>query len=188
MKPFTSCTHEEDSLLNLFRSGNSEAFNKVYHLFAPSLLYTARSIVKDEHEAEDIVVDAFQKCWNKKDCFATLQKMKCYLYVVVKHAGYHYVERLKNRDHIYKEIGYLHDERDSYALEHMLRREMLSQVYGLMENLPGKSADVLKMLYVKEFSTHQIAQVMQMPVEHVRVVKSRALRYLRQAMSQRALL
>lgn len=184
MQTFTPCHPEEmDAILMQFREGNEDALKEVYRMFATNLLFTARGIVKNEQEAEDIVLDAFSKCWHKRACFETLYKLKCYLYVVIKHSCFHYMDKLKTKASSHREIYYISDEADGFVLEHMIKAEMVERIYKEINRLPARARTMLNWLYVDGLSNTQIAQKMQIPVEHVRVGKSRALSQLRQALS-----
>lgn len=184
MQTFTQCRLlEMDSLLMQFKEGNEDALKEVYQMFAANLLFTARGIVKNEQEAEDIVLDAFSKCWSKRTCFETLYKLKCYLYVVIKHACFHYVDKLKVKASSHKEIYYISDETDGFVLEQIIKAEMVQSIYHEINRLPERARTMLNWIYVDGLSHTQIAQKMQIPIEHVRVNKSRALSQLKQALS-----
>ncbi|GGH65703.1 hypothetical protein GCM10011379_19120 [Filimonas zeae] len=172
-----------EAILMQFREGKEEALKRIYSMFATNLLFTARGIVKNEQEAEDIVLDAFSKCWLKRECFETLYKIKCYLYVVIKHACFHYVDKLKTKASSHREIFYISEEADGFVLEHMIKAEMVERIHKEINLLPERARTMLNWLYVDGLSNTQIAQKMQIPVEHVRVNKSRALNQLRQALS-----
>ncbi|BAV07737.1 RNA polymerase ECF-type sigma factor [Filimonas lacunae] len=166
-----------------FKEGHRDALDKVYNLFAANLLYTAQGILKDQLEAEDIVIDAFHKCWLKRECFDSLQKVKSYLYVVIKHACFHALDKAKARNTSIKEITYLtEDEREEYMLQRMLKAELLKTVYDEIAKLPTKAKDLLTLIYVNGLSTNQISDYMQIPAQHVRVNKSRALHLLKQSL------
>lgn len=177
------CQHEMDTILMHFKEGRPASLNKVYDLFASDLLFTARGIVKNEQEAEDIVIDAFHKCWLKRTCFESLQKIKCYLYVCIKHACFHYIDKLKVKEASHKTISYLFDDEDEYVLQRMIRSEMMQRIYGAIAKLPERASKMLTLLYVNGYSHLEVSQQLQMPVEHVRVNKSRALNQLKQMLA-----
>lgn len=187
METFTPCQHEMDAILMRFREGKPDALDKVYNLFASNLLFTARGIIKDEQEAEDIVLDAFHKCWNKRECFESLQKVKCYLYVVIKHACFHYIDKMKSRAKSHKSITFLVEEEEEYVLQRMIKTEMIQRIYGEIGRLPERARNMLTLLYINGLSHTEVSQHLHMPVEHVRVNKSRALNQLKQALAGKAL-
>jgi len=177
------CPQEMEAILVRFREGKPDALDKVYNLFASNLLFTARGIIKNEQEAEDIVIDAFHKCWVKRECFESLQKIKCYLYVVIKHSCFHYMDKLKAKANTHKTISYLIEDEEEYVLQRMIRTEMIDRIYGEISRLPERARNMLTMLYVNGLSHLEVSQQLQMPVEHVRVNKSRALVQLKQALA-----
>lgn len=187
METFTPCQQEMDTILMRFREGKTDALDKVYNLYASNLLFTARGIIKDDQEAEDIVLDAFHKCWIKRECFESLQKIKCYLYVVIKHACFHYIDKLKTKTSTHKKISYLIEEEEEYVLQRMIKAEMIQRIYGEIARLPERARNMLTLLYVNGLSHNEVSQHLQMPVEHVRVNKSRALNQLKQALAGKAL-
>lgn len=188
MKTLSPSHPDMDDLLMQFKAGQPAALDKVYNLFAANLLYTAKGIVKNEQEAEDIVLDAFHKCWNKRTCFESLQKIKCYLYVVIKHACFHYVDQKKSKALSHKELGYLIEDREEYALQRMIKAETIQRIYGEIAALPEKARNMLTMLYINGWNTSQISEQLKIPAQHVRVNKSRALHQLRQALSDKYVL
>lgn len=188
METFALCLQQADQILVDFKEGKPDALSKVYDLFATNLMYTAIGIIKNEHEAEDIVLDAFEKCWVKRECFETLQKVKCYLYVVIKHACFHYLDKLKVKASSHKEIRYIAEYEEEYALQRMVKAEMMQRIYDEINQLPEKAKKLLTLLYVNGLSHLQVSAMMNIPVEHVRVNKARALKQLRIALMERKVL
>lgn len=170
--PFKS---KETDILERFRRGNESALGQVMNMFSNNLIYTCVGITKDQLASEDIVVDAFHKAWGKRECFDSLQKVKSYLYVVCKHACFHFLDKIKATKVAVEESSYLRGEFEDDVLEGKIRTEMLSEIKGRIDMLPEKPQRLLRMIFDEGLSTNEVAEIYKIPAQHVRVNKSRAL-------------
>lgn len=172
----------EDPILEGFKRGDEQYLEKVYAMFSERMLGTAIGILHNEKEAEEVILDAFFKIWMRRERFATMYKLQSYLFVVVKHSCFQILEKRKAFNRVQQEIRTLHEDREGFVLERIVKTETVQYMYHTMKRLPEASRTLLHLMFVHELSTEQIAEKLQITREHVRVRKSRALRQLRSLM------
>ncbi len=64
--PQELATEDEDrQLLAAIVSGDTEAFQRFYRRYSPVVFSLAKRILRQEHDAEDVVADVFWELWDK---------------------------------------------------------------------------------------------------------------------------
>lgn len=142
-------------------------------------------MIGDIDKSEDIVQDVFVKLWKHKIHLESQHHIKSYMYTMVRN---HTIEVIR-RDHIgskiNKEILHLYDhESESQINEAELENfQLLDQIYVSIRQLPPKCGEVFTMAKVNGLSYAQIAEIMNISVKTVEAHMSKALKLLRDMLS-----
>jgi RNA polymerase sigma-70 factor (ECF subfamily) len=131
------------------------------------------------------VVEAFEKMIDRRHDFATLPRLKNFLYTTVHNACINEVLARKRHRLIHERIRYVEHQHqiDEDPIENeMLRAELLQEIYLEMDNLPNRCGQIFKMIFVDQLSTQQVAEQLSIDPQTVRTAKARAIQLIRTAL------
>ncbi len=162
-------------LLEQFNRRDTLAFAEVYTAFFVELHAYALSLYgKTDIVPEDVVQDAFIYLWErKKVTFDTLSKIKSFLFVVIKHKYYNYLNHLGVIRKYEKAVEY-----ENGFTDPLPSSELFTSIMEQVERIPGTGGQVLK-LYLDGYEAEDIAQEMQINVQSVYNIKSVAIKKLK---------
>jgi len=78
--------NDDNALLMTFQNGETPAENALFNLFFLPLCLYAEQIIQHTHQAEDIVVESFEKMIDRKQDFPSLSRLRNFLYTTVHNA------------------------------------------------------------------------------------------------------
>lgn len=153
-----------------------DALFKRYHR---SLLYFAKSMVRDQETAEELVADSFVKLWRRRENFENDDKLKAFLYIATKNACLNHLNSAHARRAFDGEaLDVLQSvDPDSYA--QIVRAELMQQIYDEVMKLPEKQREVFRLTFFEELDTDEIAERLGMTPTAIFANRSRATDTLR---------
>ncbi|WP_169738810.1 RNA polymerase sigma factor [Jiangella gansuensis] len=168
-------THDEHELLFRVRKGDTDAFAELYERFAPTARRTARRMVPDRHEADDVVQEAFYTVWRAirrgggpDDSFLG------YLLSTVRRLAFRQTTR-QQRVVVTAEV----DPRD--IVGEPSPGSQLDDIAAAWAGLPDRWRSVLWQLEVDRYSPAELAPSLDMTPNAVSSLASRARKALRTA-------
>lgn len=181
--------HLYADIISGFHKGNSRAFDLLFDMFFPALCYFANKLIEDRQEAEDIVLDTFQKLWARREHFESMPNVKAFLYITVRNTCLNYLRyRDTQRKRAREMLKSLPEKFEEDAEQHRIRAEVLRNIYTEIEKLPVKCREVFELAFFEDLKTNEIAGRLHISESTVRNQKARALQLLRYALSGRELL
>ena len=79
---------EEDRLLLLMKTGDQEAFRRLYELTAKGIYSYALSILKHPQDAEEVMQDTYLAAWNQAGQYRTEGKPMAWLLTIARNLCY----------------------------------------------------------------------------------------------------
>lgn len=168
-----------NEVLSRIAEGDERALRTLYDEYYRSLLYFAEGLIHNRVQAEDIVIVAFTKYWERRRDFYELAAVKSFLYITIRNGCYKYYHQLETRDR------HLHDaqeklmESNDYIESRIVIAEMTHQIHREIENLNPIYRDVIHLLFVEELSIKDAAAKLNITCENARKRKERAIELLR---------
>lgn len=169
------------SLVTRIRAGDANAFDALYRETYNTVYFHAKSILKHEEDALDIVQETYLTAYSTLDTLEQPEAVQAWL---CKMASYKAFNLLRSRKH---ESGLSPDDDDAlfepqadandepeYVFDRTATQEIVA---GMIRSLPEEQRTALMLYYYDELSLAEIAQVMSCSVN---TVKSR-LFYARKA-------
>lgn len=171
----------DDDLVARVASGDRGAIRAMVARKLPRILGLASRILSDRHEAEDVVQEAFIRIWRQAPSWRRGQaKFDTWLHRVVLNLC---TDRLrKRREHYVAELPETEDpggRPDAGVLE-THRRE---SVEAALAALPQRQREAIILQYFQELSNIEAAAAMEISVEALESLLSRARRRLREILS-----
>jgi RNA polymerase sigma-70 factor (family 1) len=175
------------NLLERFRNGDEIAVRELYEIHYRPLCYFNQKIVQHMQEAEDISTEIFLKLLHKKKDFESLQEIKSFLFTASKNACLDFLRKEKQQQKSQDRISFIIDIDENLIEQEMLSAKVLQTIYAEIESLPKQCKQVFKAIFIEGKSTAVIAEEMGLSPQTVLNQKTKALRIIRSAISQKDL-
>lgn len=153
-----------------------EVVHEIYH---DRLLYFAWTMIHDKEVAKDLVQEAFVSYWEHRDMVTVdAVKVRNFLYVAVRNGCLKYIRHNKVVDK-YLSVQDPESKVEGIVLDHMIKAEVIGQIYAAVATLPQAMQQISRMAYLKGMKNHEIAAELGISVNTVKTQKQRALQLLR---------
>jgi RNA polymerase sigma-70 factor (family 1) len=146
----------------------------------------ASSIIKDVHEAEDIVQEIFLKLWKLKDKLEQIENIDAFAFRMTRNLC---LDRIKTKKpQLYddpveagfgEEVAHAPDPEDQVIMQ-----DAISQVHSAMDRLPEQQKTIMHLRDIEGYEYEEIADMLEMEVNNIRVTVSRARKTIRESISK----
>lgn len=159
-------------------------FKKCYR----PLVHYANQKLKDVAEAEDIVVNAFEKLLRKPVVFESMQHLEGYLYTIVRHACID-ILRKRSRNAVWiTELEYIRKGEKEEISDELMKTKILQELNKEIEALPAQCKRIFKLIFIDGLNSKEVATNIGISTKTVLNQKARALRILRNTLLKKQLL
>jgi RNA polymerase sigma factor (sigma-70 family) len=143
----------------------------------------AKRILDHTEEAEDVVQEVFIRLWNRRDTLAEYRSVEALAMITTKNMCFDRIKKKKypveNMDDHRRFLENLPMETRSDYSEEMFR------IREAMEELPEQQKMIVHLRDIEGYEFENIARIMEMQENAIRVSLSRARKKLREALSDR---
>ena len=149
----------DEILYRRYLDGECNAADLLVEKYGDALTFYINGYIKDIHEAEDLMIEAFSQIFAKERPITKSGNFKAYLYKTARNL----VLRHKRKHRIFfSRIDDLDFEPPSEVLVDMeiLRDERHRQLYGALDQLKPEYREALYLVYFEELSYQSAAAVM----------------------------
>lgn len=158
-------------------------FEMAYMKYKDLLYYIAHTILKDSQLAEDAVQDAFFTLARNMEKIhdQSYNQIRNYLIIIVRNAAY----RVYNKNKQEYPIVHIDSISDPFDLESAAEhKELLAQLFQALKMLDSKYADVLILRYYYSFKEKDIARILKITPENVKVRIHRGKKILKESLEK----
>ena len=143
------------------------------------LFRLALRITLDRAEAEDIVQDTMIRVWNKRDEWQQFESVEAYCLIVAKNLA---IDRSQKKDAQNVELTpEMAEEADtSGPYDRLVNNERMKIIHRLIDELPEKQRLIMQLRDIEGESYKDIAKVLQLTEEQVKVNLFRARQKVKQ--------
>lgn len=160
------------------KRGDIAAFEQLYRSTYPALLGFARSYVKDDAVAQDVVQDAFTSMWRRRSKLDTEGSIKAYLYKVVRNKALNAIRNDSLRS--VRQSEYADEATDVVdPVDTVDATQLRGKLNAWIEALPERQREALMLSRFDGLSHSEIADVMGVSARTVNNHLVSALRFLR---------
>jgi RNA polymerase sigma factor (sigma-70 family) len=175
-------------LFRAFQDGETGAEKIVFQrYFKPVCIYAER-ITGDRDSTEDIVIESFQRAWERRLTFPTIDDFRRFLYRIVTNACLTRNTTRRQHELAHGEVRHLNaqDQELGSAYEReALRAELLQEIYLEVEGLPERCRTIFKAIFNEGLSHEQVAERLGIDIQTVRSQKARAIGLIRTRLLRR---
>jgi RNA polymerase sigma factor (sigma-70 family) len=161
-----------------------EGFKKHVLPLHQRLFHYAYLLLKDKSEAEDAVQEVCLKLWKIRQTLEMYTSIEAFAIKVTRNWC---LDRLKSKKPVYIE-SYLswHDQREPEGdpLRKLEFSEKMNYLFSVMAKLPEQQRMIIQLRDIEEREFDEIAEIMDMNVNAIRVNLSRARNRIREEMTQ----
>ena len=182
----------DEEVVALVLAGETSMFEIVIRRYNQRLYRVARSILRNDSEAEDVMQDAYVRAYEHLDQFAGKAKFSTWLTRIAVHealARQHRGNRYQELEAMSERDGDPMDGFASMALnpeQEASNSEIRSLLEEAVEKLPDAYRTVFMLRDVEEMSTTDTANALEISEENVKVRLHRARALLRKSLYARA--
>jgi len=176
----------DENCLSLLNTGDPSAFRYLMVTWYPVICQYAERILKDRPVAEDMAEESFIKLWGAKKEFSSIQSVKKFLYLTTRNACINVLRSNERLERRHKEYSVLHSGEDNYALNEIIRAEVLSEISRAVAQLPPRIRDVFTLSFIEGMKNQEIAKKLNTSVNTVKNQKVRALQLLRLSLKDKS--
>lgn len=152
----------------------------VYEKYHRELYLYIYSLSRNHHIAEDLTQETFLKA------LLSLPEehgnIRAWLYMVARNLFFNYREKVSRNVSLEEEMKRSDEEKD--LLANMIENERKLQLYQALKKLDMKKREILLLQYFGDLSQKEIAAVLHITPENVRVLAYRAKKELKKYMEQ----
>lgn len=184
MKVFSEVQSDGHDQWALISAGDSAAFERLFREHYRSLCAYAYTLLKDKDEAEEVVQTVFYNLWNKRQTLNITGAAKPYLY---RAAHNDCLNRLK---HEKVKRGYANDyvntatTAEGSAAHRVHEKELSTRIQEAIASLPLQCGQVFRLSRFEHLKYAEIAQRLDISVKTVENHMGRALKLLREQLSE----
>ena len=166
----------ERQLIQLVKTGNEEAFRKLFYLYSDRFFTWAYRITQSVSAAEDIVQDFFVRYWEKRETLVFNPSFAAYAYRSIYNSSLNYI-----RDHERFIYGFelTIDLKDSDVEDEDLQ-ELQTILMKAINELPERCKKIFVMATLENKKYTEVADLMGISVNTVKVQVSKAYRILKE--------
>ncbi|MBN8686107.1 MAG: sigma-70 family RNA polymerase sigma factor [Chitinophagales bacterium] len=159
---------------NSFQKGEEVAFDTLFRTYFTSLTLFANRLVLDFKTAEDLVQDCFVLLWERRERLEHVKAIKSYLYTTVRNQSLKYLER-QNRMGL-SDNG---DTLEGNVEKSIIAAETARELYQLISTLSPALQQIIRLYYLEEKSSKEIAEILKLQPDTVTRQRLRAIIALR---------
>ena len=173
---------DDGVLLGRVGDGDQAAFAALMQRHLSAVLATARRIVRDESEAEDIAQEAFLRLWNSAQTLeAGRYGMRPWLRRVASNLAIDWLRKAKRLD-VTDEVPEQIDE--AGQLQTLEAAEVSKRVEQALANLPTRQRIAVSLFHFDEMSQREVAELMNLSEDALESLLARGRRRLRDILKE----
>jgi RNA polymerase sigma-70 factor (ECF subfamily) len=145
----------EKQLLEGLRSGDMEAFGKLYSFYREPSMRFCISLMKDREEAENLVHEVFVKIWGKRNSIDPSLNFTSYLFTSLRNRIFDYFKEIKRNDYLKEQYWkQLHEHGEHLEEEQEMQVHKINRI---IEKLSARRKRILKLNLEEGLSYAEIA-------------------------------
>ena len=168
---------DDYELLSLLKNDSLIAYETLFRKYYKLLCLHATFFLKDEVEAEDLVVELFVEIWDKKIYRKIENSFKAYLFRAVRNKCINAARKnkiSKQKQENYCELRQY--EREPIRIE---QRELAANIDNVLQEFPTQRLRAFTLVYVEKKRYKEAADEMELSINSVKTHLKLALKVLR---------
>ena len=149
----------DEAVYRRYLDGEQKAADLLVEKYGDPLTLYINGYLKDMHEAEDLMIEAFSQIFAKERPITGAGAFQAYLYKTARNLALRHLKRRRLRFQRFDELDF-EPQSDVLADTELSRRERSRQLYEALEKLKAEYREALYLVYFEEMSYRVAAAVM----------------------------
>ena len=175
---------KDREIVRRISGGDVQQFESLFRSSYASLVRYAKTLVKDNDTAEEIVQDLFYRLWKDKDKLEIESSLNGYLYRSVHNKCLHYIEHLKVVERHAEEMSSRQRDPQETPSDILHYKELQARIAGILEKLPERCGKIFCMSRFEGLKYQEIAQKLSVSVKTVEANMGKALKEFRKELTE----
>jgi RNA polymerase sigma factor (sigma-70 family) len=173
----------EEAIMQAFRKGDEDSFCWIYDQLVRQLTHFVEYTILSRVDAEDIVANAIHKLFRAREGMKSVDHIKRFLYVVVTNEAIDYLHAKTKRQDAVRNLAYLACSAEQQNEMDSANKMQMQTILQAIDELPRQKRTVLTLYFLKQKSTSEIAEILNLNTQTVLNHKSKALESLRETLA-----
>lgn len=171
------------------KKGNAADFSILVDRYKDKAFTMLKRILKNEFDAEEVLMDAFLKVYNNLNSFKFESKFSTWFYRIVYNSALTRLSISKRKiEEAMNSIDDLTFLESKYKADEFNDADVSNFVRKIIDDLPPKNAAVVTMFYLEEMNIEEISEVLEISVSNVKIILYRSRGILKNLIESRNLL
>jgi RNA polymerase sigma factor (sigma-70 family) len=181
--------YSDKELSEGLKKGDPEVYAYLWKEFSPRLHFFAAQLIRNTHEAEDIVVTAFEKLIRRGSILDNLVDVRAFLYIITRNLCLDYLRYQARQTEIKKEYHewLLRVEEVTESNHAIVTTEFMHKLFWAIDKLPPKAKEVF-IYTLQGLSVNEVANRLNMTVSNVTSQRMNARKLLQDLLSDKEFL
>jgi RNA polymerase sigma-70 factor (family 1) len=177
--------YTEPEIIDGLNKNDRRICQYLFDTYYAQVVYFTNKIIDDREEAEDIVIRAFNAFWSIRDKFNSLVNIKAFLYVSARNNSLNFLKYRQRQKEGVKDLTLLSAPEQTIETEkRIIESDFMKHVYQEVQHLPDKCRQIFVMTWFDGLKANEIAQELHISVSTVTTQRARALKYLKDVLSE----
>jgi len=174
----------DSEIAGRIRKGDKGQFESLFRSSYVSLVKYARTLIRDQDTAEEIVQDLFVRLWQEREKINIESSLNGYLFRAVHNRCLHHIEHIKVVERHAEEISAGQPETTEDPLEILHYKDLQARVARILERLPERCSIIFCMSRFEGLKYNEIAEKLSVSVKTVEANMGRALKEFRKELTE----
>jgi len=181
---------ETQEILWAFKNRDVKAVKELFDSVFTRLRFLAERITRNADEARDIAMSSIASLWEPDvPGMAKIDNLMGYLTTRVQHDCVDYLRKERSKKNYQNHLINTEEQSEEFLVERArYETEVMHIIYKEIERLPEKTREVFKRVYLQKIPRSDVARQLQISINTVHVHCSKAIKDLRQVISEKELL
>lgn len=175
----------DTDIIRRIRQGDKEQFESLFRSSYVSLVRYARTLIKDQDTAEEIVQDLFFRIWQDREKIKIESSLNGYLFRSVHNRCLHHIEHNRVIERHAEEMSHLQSESQESPGDILNYKELQAKIATILEKLPERCGKIFYMSRFEGLKYNEIARKLSVSVKTVESNMGRALKEFRKELTEK---
>ncbi len=160
---------DEESLIEkIVYKSDKKAFECLFFDYYDYLYRFAYRYLRHKEEAEELVSDIFLTLWRKRASLLSIQNLKVYLHVMVKHQAINYIKKHRKISFLsINDIPVDFTDQAETPEARLLTKELIKEIEAAIDELPARCKVVFQLVRIDGLRYREVAEILNISVKTV---------------------
>ena len=174
----------DTDIIRSIRQGDARVFEALFRSSYVSMVRYARTLIRDQDTAEEIVQDLFCRIWKDREKLSIESSLNGYLFRSVHNRCLHHIEHLRVVERHAEQLSLAPEESPEDPAEILGYKELQARIAAIIERLPERCGKIFCMNRFEGLKYSEIAERLSVSVKTVEANMGKALREFRKELKE----